>query len=516
MKEDTRYKKNDKTPSIHYLFTLELVRRKLIAGDNEFDLCLFDSLFEDVLRYYEFKTCIIAVSYTISCLKRNKLRDEDGQDIETKRNKELADMASSMTSENMYSAGNVDLFLNGYNDRMKHRIDNSIFDDLDSLDIFYTHTKEVDISSACKEIDRFCFGLKRGSITSIIGDDGFFKSLWALNIAYSAISNGKNVMYLTLGVDKETIVKRLLARHSNQAEKFEQALSIDDLQNDKNSNLRTRIMLDFQENYAYRLVLFDISDLVVPSTRSLRRLIVETRSHFLKENDSGIDLIVIDDMSYLPLYNGKTTFTSRNAVISEYYKCLKNISKNLFGDSCCVLCTHKDRDNGTTAAKNNGNYKLDFIPEQMPFWSDDILTIHGSYEKTKTQVRLKVIKTMYGDVMDRETPVPVDYPKWFLSYDNETFASMKYLLELTEYENKELKQQVGKLTSERDSQSELLDQYRKHEHEDLYCDGISTNGLGVDFVEPDDSYLSTHSDDADIQDKFDEDDDGPDSISMCS
>ena len=49
----------------------------------------------------------------------------------------------------MYSAGNVDLFLNGYNDRMKHRIDNSIFDDLDSLDIFYTHTKEVDISSAC-------------------------------------------------------------------------------------------------------------------------------------------------------------------------------------------------------------------------------------------------------------------------------------------------------------------------------------------------------------------------------
>ena len=80
MKEDTSYKKNDKTP--HHIFTLELIRRKLIAGDNEFDLCLFDSLFEDILRYYEFKTCILAVSYTISCIKRNKLKDEEGQLIE--------------------------------------------------------------------------------------------------------------------------------------------------------------------------------------------------------------------------------------------------------------------------------------------------------------------------------------------------------------------------------------------------------------------------------------------------
>ena len=82
MKEDTSYKKNDKSPQKHHLFTLELVRRKLLAGDNEFDLCLFDSLFEDVLRYYEFKTCIIAVSYTISCIKRNKFKDEEGQQID--------------------------------------------------------------------------------------------------------------------------------------------------------------------------------------------------------------------------------------------------------------------------------------------------------------------------------------------------------------------------------------------------------------------------------------------------
>ena len=80
IENDTRY--IDKTPKKHHFFTLELVRRKLIAGDNEFDLCLFDSLFEDVLRYYEFKTVLIATSYAISCIKRNKFKDEEGQDIE--------------------------------------------------------------------------------------------------------------------------------------------------------------------------------------------------------------------------------------------------------------------------------------------------------------------------------------------------------------------------------------------------------------------------------------------------
>lgn len=486
--------------------TIDYLKKERVLNSNELKLC---------------KACIGELETFARCDLKKVLSDDTNIDdieeydysvidskidefIENRRNKELADMASSMTTDNMYSVDNLDLFLRGYNDRIKSKIDNSIFDDLESLDIFCTHTKEIDISSACKEIDRFCFGLKRGSITTIIGDDGYFKSMWALNIAYSAISNGKNVMYLTLGVDKETIVKRLLARHSNQAEKFEQALSIEDLQNDKNSNLRNRIMLDFQENYAYRLVLFDINDLVVPSTRSLRRLILETHSHFLKKNDSGIDLIVIDDMSYLPLYNGKTTITSRNTVISEYYKSLKEISKNLFGNSCCILCTHKDRDNGTTATKNNGNYKLDFIPEQMPFWSDDILTIYGSDTKTKTQARLKVIKTMYGDVMDRETSVQIDYPKWFLSYDNETFASMKYLLKMEEYKNKELQKDIKRLISERDSKVELLEEYKKHET--VYSDGIPTDGLGIDFVESDDNYLATHSDDADIQDKFDDDD----------
>ena len=75
--------KQDKTPQNHNFFTNELIRRKLISSDNEFDLYLFDALFEDLLRYYDFNVMIIAVSYTISCIKRNKFKDENGLDIDS-------------------------------------------------------------------------------------------------------------------------------------------------------------------------------------------------------------------------------------------------------------------------------------------------------------------------------------------------------------------------------------------------------------------------------------------------
>ncbi len=84
MNQDTRkFMKNDKAPQKHHFFTNELIRRRLISSDNEFDLYLFDALFENLLQHYEFNDMIIAVSYTISCIKRNKFKDENGLDIDS-------------------------------------------------------------------------------------------------------------------------------------------------------------------------------------------------------------------------------------------------------------------------------------------------------------------------------------------------------------------------------------------------------------------------------------------------
>lgn len=73
---------NNKTLPPHNFITLELVRRKFISSDSDFDLYLFDSLFEELLLRYEFKTIIVAANYIVTKVKKQGFLSENGEKIE--------------------------------------------------------------------------------------------------------------------------------------------------------------------------------------------------------------------------------------------------------------------------------------------------------------------------------------------------------------------------------------------------------------------------------------------------
>lgn len=72
----------DKTLPPHNFITLELVRRKFISGESDFDLYLYDALFEELLLRYDFKTIIVATNYVATKIKNQKFCSEDGAKIE--------------------------------------------------------------------------------------------------------------------------------------------------------------------------------------------------------------------------------------------------------------------------------------------------------------------------------------------------------------------------------------------------------------------------------------------------
>ena len=81
MKEDTREKIQENTPKCT-IFTKELIRRKILVDPSDFEIELFDSIFKELLMYYEYRVILVCSSYTISCLKRNNCKDAEGNDIE--------------------------------------------------------------------------------------------------------------------------------------------------------------------------------------------------------------------------------------------------------------------------------------------------------------------------------------------------------------------------------------------------------------------------------------------------
>lgn len=80
MKEDTREKIKENTP--RSMFVSELIRRKLIIEPSEFELSLWEEFFQEMLQHFQFRVVLVCTSYTISCIKRNNCKDEEGNDIE--------------------------------------------------------------------------------------------------------------------------------------------------------------------------------------------------------------------------------------------------------------------------------------------------------------------------------------------------------------------------------------------------------------------------------------------------
>jgi len=73
---------NDKTLPTHNFITMELVRRKIVTDESDFELYVYDALFEELLLRYEFKTVVVVTNYVITRIKNQKFCDEHGNAIE--------------------------------------------------------------------------------------------------------------------------------------------------------------------------------------------------------------------------------------------------------------------------------------------------------------------------------------------------------------------------------------------------------------------------------------------------
>lgn len=88
MKEETIENdilRNDKIqlPKHNYITSHLLIKRKFI-NEDDIETFMYDALFEELLRQYDFKTIIIASSYIISKVKSQNFLDQDNNPVRSK------------------------------------------------------------------------------------------------------------------------------------------------------------------------------------------------------------------------------------------------------------------------------------------------------------------------------------------------------------------------------------------------------------------------------------------------
>lgn len=355
----------------------------------------------------------------------------------------------SMDAENDNISKNAtDLVFSRYSNIIDIPEDDNIYNELEELE-----EPKLELSTAIKIVDDTVGGLPNG-LTTIVGDTVIAKSLWAINVAYSAITKNKNVLYFSLGTSAEDVYKRFLARHSCDKDKFEKEFSFVDLKTEYDVTNYKIIYNDFKNNYLSNLVVFDESEFLISTHYNLQKLIIEAQKRFIKRTGEGIDLIILDDFSFMKLDRGRQCITNQATIVNEYFNYLRDQSKNLLG-------TNKKIPVLVTISPNSNNRYWDLyqlynaVTNSIKVLSDNVFVVFSDiYMKDIEHIKVGVLQSFNGEILEEEKEVIVQFKNWYIKYDSTSDVSIKEKLKDKEKENQKLKEET--VEAKRDLESALL------------------------------------------------------------
>lgn len=341
------------------------------------------------------------------------------------------------TAGNKITKEATDLIFNRYVDIIDIP-ESYILDDLETIEPDY----DVVISSAIEVVDNNINGLKNGTITTIIGNEENYKSLWAINIAYKALSDNKNVLYITPNNNQECIYKRLISRHSCNS-KFNKSFSYEELCTAYDESNYKIIYNDFKNSFQTNLQVHDELDFNISSSYNLLKLITHAQKKFIKNTGEGIDLIIIDDFSFMRIDTGKHCVTSQSYVVNEYYRLLRNQARNLLG-------TNKKIPILTTISPKNisliSSNILGEVCSEIKSLSHNIFCTYGNNNLTSAKrLEIHVLQSYSGYVLKEYKEVEIEMSNWYIKYNNKADIDTKILLEEKEQEINNLKQDKKEL-----------------------------------------------------------------------
>lgn len=361
-------------------------------------------------------------------------------DFITQRKERYSSMELSKTIDNA-KQGNIrkqatEIVFERYSNIINIPEEDTIYKELEELD----GDSKMELSTAIKAVDDAIGGLPNG-LSIIIGDSDSAKSMWAINVAYSAITRNKNVLYFSLGTSAEDVYKRFLARHSCNKDKFEKEFSFVDLKTEYDVTNYKVIYNDFKNNYLSDLVVFDESEFLISTHYNLQKLIIEAQRRFIKRTGEGIDLIILDDFSFMKLDRGRQCITNQVTIVNEYFNYLRDQSKNLLG-------TNKKIPVLVTVSPNCNNRYWDLyqlynaVTNSIKVLSDNVfIVLNDENMKDAEQIKVGVLQSFNGKVLEAEKDIRVQYKNWFIKYDSTSNVSTKQKLNDAEEENQKLKEE---------------------------------------------------------------------------
>ena len=300
---------------------------------------------------------------------------------------------------------------------------------------YLSNSKQKGISLLCPELNRLTGGIRPGSICTIAGGPGSMKTTTAVNIAYEAVKQGKNVCYLTFEESTTQLFSKLLSRVSVDVGKKYTTKEICQHQlQDKDINILFDEVLTHLTNLPGEFHMIGEKELVSYEFTELeRQLKIVDKNMKSRNNDNhGIDIIIVD---HIQLLKYASNVKDEYKVMNDYVSFFRKQSLSFLGkdhEITVILISQVNREGISYAHKHNGNYLIQHVAEasEVERASSYIIT---TYTDATSQVT-KLIKM--GAIKLRGAQLPLDTVQVFA--DGEYYqVGDTPILEQTDYSIKE-------------------------------------------------------------------------------
>lgn len=280
----------------------------------------------------------------------------------------------------------------------------------ESIDTIYENAEVVKgIPTGITQVDTRTGGLQPGTFNTLAGFAGAGKTTAAVNIAYNAIKEGKNVCYLTFEVPKVDMSYNFLSRHSFET-KFKTPISHSvmkkkELSKQDKEYLFGTVLPDFNESLKNHLFILDETDFPKYEFVDLEMRLKQVDMESQKINGSGIDLVIVDQAQLLKFGGGISSAGNETSVINLYVSFFRQQAINFLHSkrSCTILMLSQiNREGYASACKHEGRYNLTNLAEsnELERASAIVIAIYSDESlKASKQVSIQMLKSRNGETI---------------------------------------------------------------------------------------------------------------------
>lgn len=326
-------------------------------------------------------------------------------------------------------------------------------------DIYEDEIDKSRISTCISDIDNLNASFRKGTVNTIMGYTGSYKTLYCTNVTYDAIKSGLNVCYVSLEISKAEMYYNFLSRYSNESV-FDRKLchtdmkfkELDDV--DKHYLFET-LVPSFEKELSHHVVILDENDFVTNNSSMFNELFRSAEQRLIEQTGKGVDLIIIDHLNLLKFSDGgMNDYSKVNHWMSYFRKNCKNFIRK-HKQVCILVAVQCSREGYEKAKRNDGTYSLTGAAEgnEIERSSENVLAIYSdSNLKQEKLAKIQLIKGRNCGEMEKPVLISVD-PKYYMvsNYNDESDDETEEDIDVFNIANKsrEIDSNLSKMPKER-------------------------------------------------------------------